>query len=327
CRQHATVRVAQHEALGAGLLGCGHDRHREAGVAHVPVEEVLGVEEDPTALSVQERDRVTHHRDPLFQVGAQRLGHVQIPGLADQADDLGAGVEQIAQHLRFLRALPGPAGHAERRELRVLQRLLGRELEDIRVARARTRPHALDVGEPDLVELVQDPQPVLDGIGEVRLLGAVAQRRVVELDGQRVAHAVAPSTTRSPTSVVEKPISPARMPFIRPVACRIPRSILSAAASSPSWRSSISIAPIAARGWIVPFPVSLGAVPPIGSNIDTPSGLMLPPAAMPIPPWIIAPRSVMMSPNMLSVTITSNRDGESRKERQAASTWRASVST
>ena len=28
-----------------------------------------------------------------------------------------------------------------------------------------------------------------------------------------------------------------------------------------------------------------------------------------MPPWIIAPRSVMMSPNMLSVTITSNHSG------------------
>ena len=69
------------------------------------------------------------------------------------------------------------------------------------------------------------------------------------------------------------------------------------------------MAPIAASGLIVPLPVSDGAVPPIGSNIDTPPGLMLPPAAIPIPPWIIAPRSVMMSPNMLSVTITSKREG------------------
>ena len=34
-------------------------------------------------------------------------------------------------------------------------------------------------------------------------------------------------------------------------------------------------------------------------------GLRLPLAAMPMPPWMAAPRSVMMSPNMLVVTITS----------------------
>ena len=66
----------------------------------------------------------------------------------------------------------------------------------------------------------------------------------------------------------------------------------------------------------------LGADPPMGSNIETPpgSGLMLPPAAMPMPPWIIAPRSVMMSPNMLSVTITSNHSGFLTIHMQMAST-------
>jgi hypothetical protein len=43
----------------------------------------------------------------------------------------------------------------------------------------------------------------------------------------------------------------------------------------------------------------------MGSNMDTPSGLMLPPAAMPRPPWMMAARSVMMSPKRFSVTITS----------------------
>src|SRR5680860_341042 len=41
----------------------------------------------------------------------------------------------------------------------------------------------------------------------------------------------------------------------------------------------------------------------MGSNIAVPSGLMFPPAAIPRPPWIMAARSVMISPNMLSVTI------------------------
>ena len=50
-----------------------------------------------------------------------------------------------------------------------------------------------------------------------------------------------------------------------------------------------------------------GALPPIGSNMLTPpgSGLILPPAATPIPPCKMPPRSVMMSPNMFVVTITS----------------------
>ena len=78
---------------------------------------------------------------------------------------------------------------------------------------------------------------------------------------------------------------------------------------------------MAASGLMTFLPVYFGAEPPIGSNMLTPFGLMLPPAAMPMPPWIIAPRSVMMSPNMLSVTITSNRSGFLTIHMQVASTW------
>ena len=64
---------------------------------------------------------------------------------------------------------------------------------------------------------------------------------------------------------------------------------------------------MAAIGLILPVPVYFGALPPIGSNMLTPplSGLMLPPAATPMPPWMMPLRSVMMSPNMFVVTITS----------------------
>jgi len=71
-----------------------------------------------------------------------------------------------------------------------------------------------------------------------------------------------------------------------------------AAPDSPKCSSIIETAMMAASGLITPLPVYLGADPPIGSNIEVPSGLMLPPAAMPKPPWIIAPKSVM---NLLSI--------------------------
>ena len=78
---------------------------------------------------------------------------------------------------------------------------------------------------------------------------------------------------------------------------------------------------MAASGLMTFWPVYLGALPPIGSNMEVPSGLMLPPAATPRPPWIIAARSVMMSPNMLSVTMTSNHSGFLTNHMQMASTW------
>jgi hypothetical protein len=125
---------------------------------------MLGVEEHPSTLRAEERDRVPHHRDALVQIRPQGFGDVEIPRLPDDADDLGAGVEQLPQHGAVLCPLAGLARHAERRQRGVMQRLLRRELEELGVARAGARPAALDVGHAQLVDLVQDAQPVLDRV-------------------------------------------------------------------------------------------------------------------------------------------------------------------
>ena len=54
--------------------------------------------------------------------------------------------------------------------------------------------------------------------------------------------------------------------------------------SSPNSLTIIAAAPMHARGLITFLSVYFGADPPIGSNIDIPSGLIFPPAAIPIPP-------------------------------------------
>ena len=51
------------------------------------------LERHPAVLRAQERDGIAHHRHAFVQVCAERLGDMQVPRLADQADDLGAGVE------------------------------------------------------------------------------------------------------------------------------------------------------------------------------------------------------------------------------------------
>ena len=66
---------------------------------------------------------------------------------------------------------------------------------------------------------------------------------------------------------------------------------------------------IAARGLATFLPACFGAEPWIGSKRLTRPGWMLPLAAMPMPPWIMAPRSVMMSPKRFGVTATSNHSG------------------
>src|SRR5690606_18500361 len=79
-------------------------------------------------------------------------------------------------------------------------------------------------------------------------------------------------------------------------------------ASSPSPRnSSISAADsTAAVGLASPLPAMSGAEPCTGSNMLGPvrAGLRLADEAKPTPPETAPPRSVRMSPNRLSVTIT-----------------------
>ena len=93
------------------------------------------------------------------------------------------------------------------------------------------------------------------------------------------------SITRSPTSLVEYPILPAAIDLsLLPVTNETLLSIAAAASASPRKSSIMATDEIAASGLITPMPVYFGAEPPIGSNMLTPVGLMLPPAAMPMPP-------------------------------------------
>jgi hypothetical protein len=92
-----------------------------------------------------------------------------------------------------------------------------------------------------------------------------------------------------------------------PVTCWMAFMTRAPAAGWPLCSSSMLIAAMAAIGLITFWPVYFGALPPIGSNMLTPPGIGVDVAAGgdAQPPWIMAPRSVMMSPNMLVVTITS----------------------
>ena len=78
-----------------------------------------------------------------------------------------------------------------------------------------------------------------------------------------------------------------------------------------------------AVGSAMPCPAMSGAEPCTGSNMlgCARETSRLPLAARPMPPAMAAPRSVRMSPNRLSVTMTSKRSGELTKYIDAASTW------
>ena len=84
-----------------------------------------------------------------------------------------------------------------------------------------------------------------------------------------------------------------------------------AAAPSPRWSSIIAPAQTAPTGFAIDRPAMSGAEPCTGSKSPgpVPSGETFALAASPIPPWMAAPMSVMMSPKRLDATMTSNRCG------------------
>ena len=85
----------------------------------------------------------------------------------------------------------GPAGRAERRQRRVLEvELVLRAPEELGVLGVRARPAALDEPDAEVVEVPRDGQLVGDREVEPLLLGAVAQRRVVDVQAVDVAGGV-----------------------------------------------------------------------------------------------------------------------------------------
>ena len=88
------------------------------------------------------------------------------------------------------RAAAGSTRGAERRERGVAQvELGGRTGEELGVLGVGPRPAALDVADPELVEVRRDGELVRHGEVQALLLRAVAQRRVVDVD---VGHRCSP---------------------------------------------------------------------------------------------------------------------------------------
>ena len=93
---------------------------------------------------------------------------------------------RLAQHGVSSARHPGPAGGAERHQGgRAQSQFLlgpGKELDVLGVG---TRPSPLDVGDPEVVQLLGHPQLVVHGEREALLLAAVTQRGVEDVDRLR----------------------------------------------------------------------------------------------------------------------------------------------
>ena len=109
---------------------------------------MLGVEEDPLAMLAQVGDRVRDHFEVFFQGGPQGQQDVPVVTLGDKGHDRRSRFAQRGDQGVVCRRHAGPAGRAERGELRVVEVEFGlRAAEELGVLRDRAGPAALN--EPD----------------------------------------------------------------------------------------------------------------------------------------------------------------------------------
>ena len=107
---------------------------------------------------------------------------MQIRRLRHDAHGGGAGVGEVPQDLVVGGGYTGPASGPEGDKRGVPEVQLGaRPEEELFVLRVGTWPAAFDEGDPEVVELLGDPELVVDRERHALLLGAVPQRRVVDL--------------------------------------------------------------------------------------------------------------------------------------------------
>ena len=186
--QHAAVGVAQDGDLGAGLGGGAQHLHGVVRVAAVAVEEVLGVEEDPPALGAQvaRRCRGPSRGSPRASCAA-RARRAARRHFATRRHD-GRSASRAGRAPGVVGGLhAGPAGGAERDELRVLQVELGpapgaKNSVSFGIAPG---PAALDEADAELVERRAIGELVPDRERDALPLRAVAQRRVVDMERSR----------------------------------------------------------------------------------------------------------------------------------------------
>ena len=182
-RHHAAVGVAERDDLRAGFGRDAHDLERVGRVGAVTVEEVLRVQEDPLAVTAEVLDGVPDHGQVLLQRGAEGQPDVPVMTLGDKGHDRRARLTQRGDLRVIGRLGAGPAGRAERGELRVLEvQLALSAAEEIGVLGDGARPPALDEADAQAIQLSGDRELVSDRQVQPLLLGAVTQRGVVDVE-------------------------------------------------------------------------------------------------------------------------------------------------
>ncbi len=152
--QRAAIGVAQHHPARAGPVRRPDAVERVVRIGLEAVEEMLGVEQRLAPGIRQMGDGLRDHVDIFRALDIERLVHMVIPGLADDADRAGLGVQQRRQTGIVLHAAARPARHAEGGECRAVERRwVGEERV---VGRVRARPAALHIVDADGIQRPRD---------------------------------------------------------------------------------------------------------------------------------------------------------------------------
>ena len=177
--EYASVGVAKHQAVGAGLCGAAYGLQRVVGVGPEPVEEVLGVVEHGAAVALEVGHGIGDHGQVLLQGGLQHFVYVEVGALAHQRNDRRFGRHESPHVAVVLHADACATRAAERCDLGVGERQALDSSKVFGVLGVGAGPSALYVVHAQFVQSLRNLDLVLGREGNPLLLSAVPQRCVV----------------------------------------------------------------------------------------------------------------------------------------------------
>jgi hypothetical protein len=184
-RQPASVRIAENDPVRPTLLGGLEALQGELRIGPKAVKKVLRIEDDLRNPLFHVRDRIRDH----FQIGLladpQVILNVKVPRLSNQGHDRGIRLQKNLQAEILVRARPRPSGSPEGGDFGRLQLDPPHLIEKVRVSLVGAGIPAFDIVHPQVVELLHDPELVLERKRHVLGLAAVPERGVVD---QNVLH-------------------------------------------------------------------------------------------------------------------------------------------
>ncbi len=193
------VRLAQADHVGTGIGRRGQGLERVVRRGLPSVEKVFGIEDDPFLSLHEPRHGVADDPQVFGACRPQDLGDMQIPGFAEDHDDIGAGLQQAVEIGIIGRRQLRTAGGAEGGEPGLPRRPGRNRLEEGEILGIRAGIARLDQGDAQLVQRRDDRQLVMHGERDALGLRPVAQRGVQNFQVFHQVHSFPAKQKPAPT--------------------------------------------------------------------------------------------------------------------------------